>query len=176
MHATPREGEAHPLEVLSRSPEETQALGRALGEAARPGDVFLLVGELGAGKTCLVQGIAWGLGVEGWAASPSFVLVREHQGRLPFYHIDFYRLESALAAAELGLDDYLCGEGVVAVEWADRAMEALPPEHLLVELEHRSERGRSIRLEPRGQRYEELVSQLGLCPSTSSGWPGPQQP
>jgi tRNA threonylcarbamoyladenosine biosynthesis protein TsaE len=82
------------LELITRSPEQTQAFGKSLGKIVQPGDVFLLVGKLGAGKTCLTQGIAWGLGIEEHATSPSFVLVRELYGRLPLYHIDFYRLEN----------------------------------------------------------------------------------
>ena len=80
------------LELISRSPEQTRQLGRRLGEIASPGDVALLVGSLGAGKTCLTQGIAWGLGVMDYTASPSFVLMREYKGRLPLYHVDLYRL------------------------------------------------------------------------------------
>ena len=82
------------LELTTDSPEQTQRFGARLGKMARPGDVFLLVGELGAGKTCLTQGITWGLKIKEYAASPSFVLVRELKGRLPLYHIDFYRLEN----------------------------------------------------------------------------------
>ena len=116
------------LELATRIPEQTQALGTRLGKIARPGDVILLVGKLGAGKTCLTQGIAWGLGIDEYAASPSFVLVRELHGRLPLYHVDFYRLENLEEIAELGLDEYFYGQGVSVVEWADKAMELLPPE------------------------------------------------
>lgn len=148
------------LELLSHSPEETQALGQRLGELAQPGDVLLLVGELGAGKTCLAQGIAWGLGIADYAASPSFVLVREHQGRLPFYHIDLYRLDSIEEVVELGLDEYLYGRGVCAVEWAEKALAALPGEHLLITMEYLSEMERRLRMEPKGARYRELLSRL----------------
>ena len=80
------------LELTSHSPEQTQKFGVRLGELALPGDIFLLVGGLGAGKTCLTQGIAWGLGIKEYAASPSFMVVRDLYGRLPLYHIDLYRL------------------------------------------------------------------------------------
>jgi tRNA threonylcarbamoyladenosine biosynthesis protein TsaE len=109
------------LEITSRSPEETQALGARLGKLARPGDCFLLVGKLGAGKTCLTQGIARGLGIREYAASPSFVVVRELYGRLPLYHMDLYRLENIEEIADLGLDDYFYGQGVSVVEWGKRA-------------------------------------------------------
>lgn len=114
------------LELTSQSPEQTQKLGRRLGELALPGDVFLLTGKLGTGKTCLTQGIAWGLGIKEYALSPSFVIMRELYGRLPLYHIDLYRLDNIDESLDLGLDDYLYGKGVCVVEWADRALSILP--------------------------------------------------
>ncbi|MEW6034801.1 MAG: tRNA (adenosine(37)-N6)-threonylcarbamoyltransferase complex ATPase subunit type 1 TsaE [Chloroflexota bacterium] len=148
------------VEVTSRSPEETQRLGVALGKAAQPGDVFLLTGELGTGKTCLTQGIAWGLEVKEYAFSPSFVLVREYRGRLTLYHMDFYRLERVEEIADLGLDDYFYGKGVCVVEWADRALSTLPPEHLLVDIRHLSETERTLTLTPKGQRAREILRSL----------------
>lgn len=144
----------------SRSPRDTQLLGARLGELARPRDVFLLIGQLGAGKTCLVQGLAKGLGVEESIVSPSFVLLRQYRGRLSLYHIDLYRLENPEEVSDLGLDDYFYGDGVCAVEWADRAMELLPPEHMLVEIGLTSARHRRIVVKPAGQRYVELLPQL----------------
>ncbi len=114
------------LELVSHSPEETQKLGRRLGEIAQPGDVFLLVGDLGSGKTCLTQGIAWGLGIKEYALSPSFVIIRELYGRLPLYHIDLYRLDRIEESMDLGLDDYLYGRGVCVVEWAEKALSLMP--------------------------------------------------
>ena len=93
------------LELVSYSPDETQQLGRRIGELAVAGDIFLLVGSLGAGKTCLTQGIAWGLDIKEYTLSPSFVLIRELHGRLPLYHIDIYRLDWIEEIADLGLDD-----------------------------------------------------------------------
>ena len=148
------------LSFKSRSPQDTQSVGQRLGELARPGDVLLLVGELGAGKTCLAQGLARGLGIEDPVPSPSFVLLREYKGRLPLYHIDLYRLERLAEVAELGLDDYFYGDGISVVEWADRAMALLPPEHLLLRIVFISTRQRRLFLEPTGQRYLELVAQL----------------
>jgi tRNA threonylcarbamoyladenosine biosynthesis protein TsaE len=150
------------LETISRSPEQTRKLGQRLGELAQPGDVVLLVGSLGAGKTCLTQGIAWGLGVVDYTTSPSFVLMREYRGRLPLYHIDLYRLERVAEVADLGLDDYLYGRGMCVVEWADRALSLMPPEHLLIELTYLSPRRRRLCLEPQGQRYRDLLSDLKL--------------
>jgi tRNA threonylcarbamoyladenosine biosynthesis protein TsaE len=148
------------LELITRSPEETQDFGRRLGKLAVAGDVILLVGKLGAGKTCLTQGIAWGLGIKEYAASPSFVLVRELYGRLPLYHIDFYRLENLEEIAELGLDEYFYGKGVSVVEWAEKAFELLPPENLLIEMEYIAENERRLKLKPSGNRYREMVAQL----------------
>jgi tRNA threonylcarbamoyladenosine biosynthesis protein TsaE len=148
------------LELITHSPEETQALGRRLGEIAQASDVILLVGKLGTGKTCLTQGIAWGLGIDEYAASPSFVLVRELYGRLPLYHVDFYRLENLEEIAELGLDEYFYGKGVTVVEWAEKALELLPSEHLLIEMEYVSDNERRLKLKPSGQRYREMLAEL----------------
>jgi tRNA threonylcarbamoyladenosine biosynthesis protein TsaE len=148
------------LEIVTRSPEETQKVGVKLGELALPGDVFLLVGELGVGKTCLTQGIAWGLGIKEYAASPSFVGVRELQGRLPLYHIDFYRLDHLEEIAELGLDDYLYGKGVCVLEWAEKGLSLLPEEHLMIEMDYLSDSERRLKFKPGGKRYQEIVSQL----------------
>jgi tRNA threonylcarbamoyladenosine biosynthesis protein TsaE len=152
------------MNLLSESPEETQGFGEELGKLAQPGDLFLLVGGLGAGKTCLTQGIAWGLSIAGYATSPTFVVINQYQGRLPLYHIDLYRLDSVEEIAELGLDDYLYGGGVCVVEWAEKAMEVLPIEHLLVEISFLSDTGRDLVLNPSGDRYAALLSQLKQRP------------
>ncbi len=148
------------LELISHSPEETQKLGRRIGELAVAGDAFLLVGELGAGKTCLTQGIAWGLDINEYTLSPSFVIMRELYGRLPLYHIDLYRLDRLEESVELGLDDYLYGRGVCVVEWAEKALSILPVEHLLIKMSYLSDSGRSFQMEPSGQRYREIVAQV----------------
>ena len=148
------------LELISRSPEQTQKLGMRIGELAIPGDVFLLVGDLRAGKTCLTQGIAWGLGIKDYAISPSFVLVRELYGRLPLYHIDLYRLDNIEEIVELGLDEYLYGNGVCVIEWAEKGLSVLPAEHLLVEISYLSDTERRFRITPSGRRYLRLASQL----------------
>ena len=151
------------LELISHSPEQTQEFGARLGELAQPGDIFLLVGRLGAGKTCLTQGIAWGLNIKEYAVSPSFVVIRELYGRLPLYHIDFYRLDNLEEIAELGLDDYLYGNGVCVVEWAEKGLSLLPAEHLLIEMSYVSDTERSLKLKPGGKRYRNLVAQLKQC-------------
>ena len=148
------------LELISHSPEETQRFGIRIGELAKPGDIFLLVGGLGTGKTCLVQGIAWGLGIKEYAASPSFVVIRELYGRLPLYHIDLYRLNHIEEIVELGLDDYLYGNGICVMEWAEKGLSVLPTEHLLIQIGYLSDTERSFQLKPRGKRYLEIVTQL----------------
>jgi tRNA threonylcarbamoyladenosine biosynthesis protein TsaE len=154
------------LDLVTNRPEETQEMGVRIGELARAGDVFLLVGELGAGKTCLTQGVAWGLGIRDYALSPSFVIVRELTGRLKLYHIDLFRLEHLAEIDDLGLDDYLYGDGVCVVEWAEKGLKLLPSEHLWVEIEFLDDTRRSLRFKPRGARYRELLEQLrGLFPS-----------
>ena len=151
------------IEIISHSPEGTQKFGVEIGRLALPGDVFLLVGDLGVGKTCLTQGIAWGLDIKEYAVSPSFVVIRELHGRLPLYHIDFYRLDHREEIIELGLDDYLYGNGVSVVEWADKGLSLLPAEHLLIEIGYLSDTERSLKLKPRGKRYRNIVAELKQC-------------
>ena len=152
------------FKLISHSPEQTQQFGVRIGELALAGDIFLLVGTLGAGKTCLTQGIAWGLNIKEYALSPSFVIVRELYGRLPLYHIDLYRLEHIEEVAELGLDDYLYGNGVCVVEWAEKGLDILPTEHLLIQISYLSDTERSFQLKPNGKRYLEIATQLKDLP------------
>ncbi len=148
------------LKLISHSAEETQRLGTELGQLAKAGDVLLLVGDLGTGKTCLTQGVAWGLGIDDYTLSPTFVLIREYEGRLPLYHIDFYRLDLIEEIIDLGIDEYLYGSGLCVVEWAEKALAALPQEHLLIKLEHLGQNERKLRLEAKGERYRKLLSEL----------------
>lgn len=148
------------VELVSHSPEQTQALGKTLGEKARPGDVYLLVGRLGSGKTCLTQGVLWGLGSDEFARSPTFVLVSQYEARLSLYHMDLYRLETFDEVVDLGLDEMLFGDGVSVVEWADKGVGAFPEDHLLIRLEYVDEETRKLSLRPFGSRYEELVQAI----------------
>ncbi len=145
------------LTLKSRSPAETRRIGARLGRLLQAGDIVLLTGELGSGKTCLVQGIGRGLAVPDPVTSKSFVLLGEYQGRLTLYHSDLYRLEDPLEAEDLALTEY-CAEGALVVEWADRAWEVFPPEHLLVRLDITGTRERDLTLEARGERYEGLLA------------------
>ena len=146
------------LALTSHSPEETQRIGRALGRHAQPGDLLLLSGTLGTGKTCLAQGIAWGLGVEEYAHSPTYVLVHQYSGRLTMYHIDLYRIDDPREVVDLGIDDYLDSGALCVVEWAEKATQVFPPDHLRIHLEEVSEEGRRLTLVPQGERHRQLVT------------------
>jgi tRNA threonylcarbamoyladenosine biosynthesis protein TsaE len=148
------------LKLISHSPEETQNTGFKLGELAQPGDIYLLSGNLGAGKTCLTQGIAWGLGSREYALSPTFVLMRELKGRLPLYHIDLYRLDRIEEISDLGLDDYLYGSGICVIEWAEKGLSILPAEHLMIEIDYLNDTERSLEFIPHGKKYEKLLDRL----------------
>lgn len=137
------------LEWTSTSPQQTAALGRALGRLLTGGEFLALAGPLGAGKTRLVQGLASGIDVpsDEPVVSPTFVLVREYRGRLTLYHVDAYRLSGADELLSLGLDELACEpDAVVAVEWADRVRPAVPGRACWVELEHAGESRRSLRV------------------------------
>ena len=150
-------------EVRTSSSEETEALGAALGRAAAGGELIGLVGDLGAGKTCLVRGLAAGLGIDATRVhSPSFTIVTEYGGgRLPLVHVDLYRLEPA--RDDLGfLRDVLWDAGVAAVEWFDRLGADAQEDALLVAFGFGADDARIIRLEPRGTRHEALLARAGL--------------
>ena len=136
-------------ERRSRAPGATFAIGRALGGLLRSGDFLALSGPLGAGKTHLLKGVAAGLGipVDEPVVSPTFVLIREYAGRLKLYHIDAYRLSGTAEMLSLGLDELIAEPGaVVAVEWADRVAEAIPPHACWIELTHAGRVVREIRV------------------------------
>ncbi len=130
----------------SKSVEETIATGRSYGQNAAKGDVFALIGDLGAGKTQFVKGFVAGLGSSAEVTSPTFVLVHEYRdGRLPVYHFDFYRLDDSDAVLRLGFDDYVFGDGVSLIEWADRYPDLIPKEAKWLSFELEGENARVIR-------------------------------
>ena len=149
------------LTLRTSGAEQTWRLGCVVGRQARPGDVYLLSGPLGAGKTCFTQGLARGLGVEGYVRSPTFVLMTRHQGRLTLHHIDLYRIGGAAEAWDLGLDEQLFGGGVCVIEWAERAEELLPEEALWLEFSY-GESGdvREVVLDTVLARYGGLLEEL----------------
>ncbi len=131
--------------TISRDPAGTLALGRALAAELRAGDVVALTGDLGAGKTHFVKGLAAGLGATGEATSPTFTLLHEYEGgRLPLYHLDFYRLATPAEALALGLDEYLDGPGACAIEWADKFPDLLPARTVWLRLAHGADGSRTV--------------------------------
>jgi tRNA threonylcarbamoyladenosine biosynthesis protein TsaE len=148
--------------LISHNPSETHLFGASIGRLAMPGDIFLLVGKLGAGKTCLAQGIARGLGIEEYIPSPSYVLIREFYGRLPLYHIDLYRLDLPQEIADLGLDDYLYGRGICVIEWAEKGSSLMPPEHMIIRIDYLGDTERSFQLEAYGRHYMKMLDKLKI--------------
>ena len=146
------------MDVFSRSPEQTRRIGMRLGGALQPGDVICLQGDLGAGKTTFVQGIAHGWGSLDPVSSPTFIIVnvyrRADQARL--FHMDAYRLDSTPEAEELDLDAMLA-QGPLIIEWPERMDGLVPPEHLWVQLEHLAEEEREMRFHASGERYDKLL-------------------
>ena len=137
--------------VVTQNAAETRALGVRLAKKLKAGDVVLLEGELGAGKSELARGIARGLGVTETVTSPSFTILNVYEsGSCPLYHFDWYRLESEEELYELGMDEYLGGDGIALVEWPGRCPEAVPEDCLLIRLEAESENTRRISSESRG--------------------------
>jgi tRNA threonylcarbamoyladenosine biosynthesis protein TsaE len=149
------------LEINSHNPEQTQQLGQRLGELARAGDLFCLEGDLGSGKTCFVQGLGRGLGIPEAIHSPTFILANEHRGgRLPLFHLDVYRVRNADEAIGFGLEDYVAGDGVCVVEWAEKIREALPPDRLWITFRHLGESERGLEFHANGERYEQLLGEF----------------
>jgi tRNA threonylcarbamoyladenosine biosynthesis protein TsaE len=128
--------------IESFSPEETLELGRQLGKAAKPGEVYTLIGDLGVGKTVLTQGIAEGLSIEEPICSPTFTIVQVYEtGRIPFYHFDVYRIGDIEEMDEIGYEDYFYGEGLTMIEWANLIEEILPDERTEIIIEKDLEKG-----------------------------------
>jgi len=149
------------FDLISKSPKQTQKIGRELGEQAQAGDLILLSGNLGAGKTCFTQGLAHGIGFTGYASSPSFMLVREYQGKLKIYHLDLYRLASPEEIEGLGIDEYLAEDSVCVIEWAEKGLQVLPPEHIFITFEYLPEETRRrLRFEAYGTRYSQILKEL----------------
>ena len=130
----------------TNGPEETMRTGRMLGESAAPGQVYALVGDLGVGKTVFTKGFAEGLGIEEPVNSPTFTILQIYEeGRLPLYHFDVYRIEEPEEMEEIGLDEYIDGDGVCLIEWAGRIEELLPGDVIVVFIEKDLEKGLDYR-------------------------------
>jgi tRNA threonylcarbamoyladenosine biosynthesis protein TsaE len=147
--------------VITTSPEQTWHIGQMLGARLAAGDTVCLYGDLGAGKTSLSYGIALGLDVkEQYITSPTFTLVNEYQGRVPFYHMDLYRLNDPGELESIGFGEYLESDGVTVIEWAERAGDELPAQCLSIYLSSVDENSREIGFLVEGDRYEKLLSEL----------------
>jgi len=130
---------------ISNSPPETEALGRRLADDAEAGSILALQGEMGSGKTLFTKGFVAGMGSNAAVSSPTFTIVHEYRdGRLPVYHFDFFRVESHQSLARLGLDDYLFGDGISVIEWADRFLEFIPEQARWILFEIKSENQRAV--------------------------------
>lgn len=161
------------LGVRTSSSEETRLLARKLAEFLEPGAVLALDGHLGAGKTTFAQGLAQGLDAREGASSPTFVLLHVHQGRLPMYHFDAYRLERAEQLEDLGADEYLWGSGVSVIEWAERVAAALPQDRLEILIErpggdladapYRDDEERELYFTATGPRHARCLDALAVA-------------
>ncbi len=155
------------LRIKSNSVQETREMGRIIGEQAQPGDVYLLTGPLGAGKTCLSQGIGRGLGVQEDLRSPTFVLMTRRQGRLMLHHLDLYRIDDPWEAWDLGIDEQLFDQGVCVVEWADKAAELFPEDSCWIAMDYLNDGkngeegdGRTAAVWAASSRFKKLMDRL----------------
>lgn len=142
-----------------KNEEEMIALGRQLGQWLDAGDLVLLEGDLGAGKTTLTKGIGQGLGVTKVINSPTFTILKVYQGRVPLYHMDVYRLEGM--HQELGFEEYYDGDGVCVVEWATFVAEELPLQRLEITITHETN-GRLVQMTAKGEHYEEIIEKVKM--------------
>ena len=150
------------MRTASNSPEQTRELGEKLGRLLSRGNVVALVGELGAGKTVLTQGLARGLGVgpDEYVSSPSFALVNQYRGRVPIYHLDIYRLGGEAEMVALGYEDYFEPDGVTIIEWADKVGELLPERYLLIEIKIIDRNTRDLDVRPIGPWTSEAAARI----------------
>ncbi len=162
------------LDSISHSPAQTQRLGMRLGELLQGGELILLDGQLGTGKTTFTQGLAQGMGITGNVNSPTFTLLKEHTGQLrpgtlpgaplhrglALYHFDLYRLDDPEEIIDLGFEDYFFGDGVCVIEWAEKADSFWPAEHLNIYMKIMTETKRGLLFIATGERYCELLRQF----------------
>ncbi|WP_226586022.1 tRNA (adenosine(37)-N6)-threonylcarbamoyltransferase complex ATPase subunit type 1 TsaE [Halobacillus litoralis] len=146
------------FEWKSSSVEETQTFAENLGQRLTPGDVLTLEGDLGAGKTTFTKGLGKGLGVKRTINSPTFTIIKEYQGRVPFYHMDVYRLEDS--DEDLGFDEYFNGEGVTVVEWAQFIQEFLPKDRLEITIRYLDDVTRILTLKATSEHFKEVCKEI----------------
>lgn len=148
--------------IQTKSVSETVRIGRSVGSHLLPGDLVALVGELGAGKTQFIKGLAAGAGIRNpaYISSPSYTLINEYPGKTTFYHVDLFRLDGEKEAEALGLDDYFQREGITAIEWADKIPSLLPKELLVIRISYTGRVTRSLEIIGKGKHYAEIVNRL----------------
>lgn len=151
------------LDLISHSERQTKRLGARLGRLLRGGEVICLEGELGVGKTRFIQGVGQGMGITEPITSPTFIMVNEYRAAekpLTLYHIDLYRIEKLEETYTFGLEEYLYGEGVCLIEWAEKVKMLLPPERLWVRMRYLSESKRAILMQASGESYQALLQEF----------------
>ncbi|WP_373599855.1 tRNA (adenosine(37)-N6)-threonylcarbamoyltransferase complex ATPase subunit type 1 TsaE [Paraclostridium bifermentans] len=147
------------IKIYLENEEKTREIGYKLGQLLTPKSVICLIGDLGAGKTTMTQSLAKSLEVDDYITSPTFTIVNEYEGRMPLYHFDVYRIGSSDEMYDIGFDEYINGDGVCIIEWANLIEDILPEEYLYIEMNYK-ETGREMILTPKGEKYEELVKEL----------------
>ncbi|MCB0165272.1 MAG: tRNA (adenosine(37)-N6)-threonylcarbamoyltransferase complex ATPase subunit type 1 TsaE [Anaerolineae bacterium] len=155
--------EPNTLDFISHSETQTRRLGMRLAPLLQAGDVLALIGDLGSGKTRWIQGVCQGLHVTDPVISPTFTLVNEYRGRLPVYHIDLYRLADAAESLSFGLEEYLYGNGITLVEWADKALDYFPKSYLAIELYYLEDTKRRVVMRPYGDRFSHVLNEFKLA-------------
>jgi tRNA threonylcarbamoyladenosine biosynthesis protein TsaE len=152
------------VDFLSRSPEQTRRIGARLGAALQAGDVICLQGDLGAGKTTFVQGVAQGWGSRDAVSSPTFIIVNVYRNddQNQLFHLDAYRLESTREAEELDLQS-MQAQGALLIEWPERMERLIPSDHLWIKLEHKDQEERQMKVTSQGKRYDDLLEIIRLA-------------
>ncbi|MEG1409198.1 MAG: tRNA (adenosine(37)-N6)-threonylcarbamoyltransferase complex ATPase subunit type 1 TsaE [Terrisporobacter sp.] len=147
------------VKIYLENEEQTREIGYKLGNLLTPKSVVCLIGDLGAGKTTMTQSLAQALEVDDYITSPTFTIVNEYEGKMPLYHFDVYRIGSSDEMYDIGFDEYINGDGVCIIEWANLIEDILPDEYLYIEMNYK-ETGREMILTPKGEKYEEIVKEL----------------
>ncbi|WP_286311158.1 tRNA (adenosine(37)-N6)-threonylcarbamoyltransferase complex ATPase subunit type 1 TsaE [Romboutsia ilealis] len=147
------------VKIYLEDESKTKEIGYKLGNLLRPGSVICLIGDLGAGKTTMTQSLAKALEVEDYITSPTFTIVNEYEGKIPLYHFDVYRIGSSDEMYDIGYEEYINGEGVCIIEWANLIEDILPDEYLHIELKYK-DMSREMILNPVGEKYEKIVEEL----------------
>ena len=148
------------MQFLSHSPEETQAFGKRLGKLLQPGDVLCLSGDLGAGKTLFVQGLAKGLLLPNEVTSPTFTVLNIYEGQITMYHFDLYRLDWPEQLDDIGFDEYTNNDGIAVIEWPEKFPDRMPEEALRIAITKAGDNGRLFSVTFCGCRYESLYEEL----------------